>query len=243
MGQMFTLLPQYRVIYKNLIMENKIFQIQYSRILLLLLMGIMSFMKGQIVVDYASNSPLPRDYDKTGNYYLKDVNGYLNEFEGTWEYINGNEKFQIVLTKILKYNFNIPDLNRNLYRDGISFKYKKFINNSLVFESPSFNHPSFNTSDGKLLEGNIKDYGRLSRTLYFPQAMGGGVAIEGGFPFNASCKIELLPTSNHPSSGLAQPKIKFNLSLMGNNGEYNNPIYQGMPIFSVPNNIIMTKVP
>ena len=186
---------------------------------------------------------VPSNFDSTGQYYYKDVNDYLNQFEGIWEFINGTEKFQIVLTKIIKYHSVSPSINVDIFRDGISFKYKKFINNSLVFESPLFNYPSFNTVDGKLLEGNIYDYGRLSRTLYFPQAMGGGVAIEGGHPFIANCTIELLPTTNHPSSGLVNPKIKFSLRLRGNNGEYNNPAYDGMPVFSIPNDVIMTKVP
>ncbi|MCU7615617.1 hypothetical protein NZ698_00285 [Chryseobacterium sp. PBS4-4] len=201
-------------------------------------------MKGQIVVDYASNTPLPKDYDKTGNYYLKDVNNYLNNFTGTWEYVNGNEKFQIVLTKITKHHFNIPDMNRNVYRDGISFKYKKFINNTLVFESPTKDYPSFNSVDGKLLRGNTRDYGRVTVTVNYPQAIGGGVFIEGGAYFNADCRIELLPSVLTLNGGAEAPKIKFDLYLLGSRlGENQNPAYNGMPTFSIPNNVIMTKLP
>jgi len=39
------------------------------------------------------------------------------------------------------------------------------------------------------------------------------------------------------------PKIKFTLDIGETVGEYRNPAHNGMPTFSIPNDVIMTKVP
>ena len=33
------------------------------------------------------------------NYYMKDINNYLDQFEGTWKYINGNSEIELVFKK------------------------------------------------------------------------------------------------------------------------------------------------
>lgn len=229
-------LKKHLVNYKIKIMKNNIF------IKLILIAFIMSFYncKSQIVVDMTSDAPLPSNYNETGNYYLKDINNYLNSFLGTWEYVDGNKKFQIILTKATKFHFVIPSMNIDIYEDGIFYKYKQFVNNNLVFESPTENSPTFNTENGIKIEGMIRDYGRVTKTVYYPQALGGGIALEGGWYFPAECTIEKLITAiNEPE------KITFDIYLRESRGfgEYDNPIYNGLPTFSIPNNIIMTKVP
>lgn len=194
--------------------------------------------KGQIIVDMSSDVVLPSNYNETGQYYEKDVHNYLDNFVGTWEYVNGNEKFQIILTKIIKHHTNIPEIKLNFYEDGISLRYKKFVNNNLVFESPAINKPTFSTLNGQTLRGFMQDYSRLTTTVHYPQAAGGGVLKQGGEYFTPDCTIELQPLSlNSP------PKIKFTLDIGETVGEYRNPAYNGMPTFSVPNDVVMTKVP
>ena len=210
----------------------------------ILIIFLMSFLncKSQIVVDVTSDNPVPSNYKATGQYYIKDVHNYLLPFVGTWEYVSGNEKFQIVLTKITKYHVIDNDLNYDFYKDGISLQYKKFVNGNLTFESPYINEPTFRSEDGLELEGNLTDYGRVTQTVYKPQQMGGGVWKQGGEYFYPDCTIEQLPLSlNEPA------KIKFHLYFFEHSqmfaSPYDNPLYDGLPTFSIPNDIVMTKVP
>ncbi|KUJ54668.1 hypothetical protein AR686_16875 [Chryseobacterium aquaticum subsp. greenlandense] len=200
--------------------------------------------KSQTVIIRGQKNPnLPENFLSSGNYYYKDIYNYLDNFSGTWEYVNGNEKFQIILTKIVKYHLLDADLNYNIYEDGITFKYKKYLNNNLIYESPSNDYPSFTTENGSKLEGYINDYGRLTRTVYYPKGTGGGILKQGGEYFHPSCTIELLPAILTLNGGVEPRKIKFTLYIGETVGEYRNPAYSGMPTFSIPNDVVMTKVP
>lgn len=194
-----------------------------------------------ILIRGENNGSLPINFKNSGQYYYKDVNNYLDNFTGTWEYVNGNEKFQVILTKIVKYHFVDSDLKLNFYEDGIVLKYKKFTNGNLVFESPTVNEPSLTRSNGTILEGYMADYGRVTVDTKLPldHILKLGVLRQGGDYFHPSCTIERLPLNlSEP------PKIKFSLSLgQSIGGEYKNPAYNGLLTFSIPNNIIMTKVP
>jgi len=234
-------LKRYRVIFKKMKMKKFIYKIQFKLTIIFLLTNIIFVMKSQIVVDMTSDEVLPFNYNETGQYYEKDIHNYLDNFTGTWEYVNGNEKFQIILTKIVKYHFVDSDLKLNFYEDGIVLRYKKFTNGNLVFESPIKNKPTFSASDNTKLEGYMVDYGRVTVDAEWPlnNILNMGVLRQGGEYFHPSCTIERLPLNlSEP------PKIKFSLSLRQSiGGEYKNPAYNGLPTFSIPNNIIMTKVP
>lgn len=193
----------------------------------------------QIIINMSGdNITYPSGYLGTGEYYIKDVNNNLNNFVGTWEYVNGNEKFQIILTKVIKYHVVHPNINLNYYEDGLTLQYKKFNNNVLTFESIITNIPTLESSDGIDLKGHIIDYGRVTKTIYYPQIMGGGVRKQGGEYFHPNCIIEKLPYVKF------QPqKIKFNLYMQQSCcGETNNEIYNGLPTFSIPTNIEMVKI-
>lgn len=234
-----TVLAKHLVTYKINIMNNK-----YIKTFLIIVF-FMSFIncKGQIVIDlFSNNIPIPENYNQTGQYYEKDINNRLLPFVGTWEYVNGNEKFQIILTKITKYHFVMPNIDLNIYQDGIALQYKKFINGNLIFESPIAEKPTFTNIEGLVLKGNLTDYGRITVAVNKPQMFGGGIFHQGGEYFYPDCYIEQLPLSlNQP------PKIKFNLYLGEHSiifgDPYDNPIYAGQPFFSIPNNIVLTKLP
>jgi len=215
----------------------------YTKIVIMLnILLVTTMIKSQTVLVWGENNgPLPDDFLSSGQYYYKDVNNYLDSFTGTWEYINGNEKFQIILTKIIKYHNVSPNIKLNLYEDGIVLRYKKFTNGNLVFESPIKNKPTLSASDNLKLEGYMADYGRVTVDTKLPldHILKLGVLRQGGDYFHPSCTIERLPLNLSES-----PKIKFSLSLgQSIGGEYKNPAYNGLPTFSIPNNIIMTKVP
>ncbi|MDF2833376.1 MAG: hypothetical protein K0Q82_2482 [Chryseobacterium indoltheticum] len=209
-----------------------------------LLSNIAVIINAQTVVDISSSTPLPPDYNENGLYYEKDIHNYLDDFVGTWEYINGNEKFQITFTKIIKYHLYYPDIKINVYEDGIAFQYKKYKGNLLLYSSPVMSKPTLKTYHGTILEGIFIDYGRVTKEVRWPQYVGppmaGTVYRQGGEYFHPTCTIEKI------SSGTT-PKIKFHLYLRGMNAgfgsPYDNPIYTGQPRLSIPNDIILTKVP
>lgn len=234
-----TVITKLLVTYKIKIMKNFI-----KNILILISANISFTMNAQVIVDMSSDVVLPTNYNQTGQYYEKDVHNYLNRFVGTWEYINGNEKFQIILTKFVMYHNVTPIINLNFYEDGIGVQYKKFENGNLIFSSPIPNEPNFTTYNGINLEGNITDYGRVTvevnrPTFGFLEPL---TLHKGGEYFYPDCMIELQPLSlTEP------PKIKFSLYFSRETGGFgnphNNPAYNGQPLFSIPSNIIMTKVP
>ncbi|AYN00265.1 DUF6705 family protein [Chryseobacterium sp. 3008163] len=197
-----------------------------------------------IIVWGADNGNLPVNFMNSGAYYYKDIHNYLDNFVGTWEYINGNDKFQVTFTKIIKYHSIDNELHYNFYEDGIAFQYKKYKGSLLLYSSPILFEPTFKTADGIKLEGTFIDYGRITKEVKWPPYVGppmaGTIYKQGGEYFHPSCTIEKI------SSGTS-PKIKFHLYLRGVNAgfgsPYDNPIYAGQPRLSIPNDIILTKVP
>ena len=212
-------------------------------IILIFITNCTNITNAQIIVDISSNVKLPSNYDETGQYYLKDMHNYLDRFVGTWEYVNGNEKFEIILTKVVKYHYFSPNVNLNVYKDAIKLQYKKFVNGNLIYESPIPNTPWFITYDGINLKGAMLDYGRVTVEVKSPSFgfLEQWTIHKEGEYFRPNCKIEkILTTIGTPQ------KIKFNLTLRETahlGDPYNNPAYHGQPLFSVPNNIILTKVP
>ena len=192
----------------------------------------------QIIIDMSNeNSMSGTNYLHTGQYYIKDVNNNLNNFTGTWEYISGSNKFQIIMTKVIKYH-NIKTnvlLNLNYFEDGIIIQYKKYINNILTYQSSTLNYPTLKTKKGLILNGYMVDYGRLTKTTYSPYF--NEVSRQGGEPITPIVKIEKLLTLN------TQPKkIKFTMSMPEFITNYDYETYAGQPTFSIPNDVILTKV-
>jgi hypothetical protein len=210
---------------------------KHSILYTILLFSCNSF--AQIPIVWGDTSvDVPEDFNSTGNYYYKDIPNYLDNFVGTWEYVNGNEKFQIVLTKVIKYHQIESVLYLNFFEDGIVLQYKKYVNNLLTFTSPNYQDPNFRSMDGVSLMGSVTDYGRVTKTVYDYPLLGGGLLKQGGEYFYPRCIIEKLPKNKFEPY-----KIKFNLYLRQSMfGETNNEIYNGLPKFSIPQDIEMVKV-
>lgn len=188
---------------------------------------------GQTIIAYGDeNVTLPVNAMSTGQYYFKDVDQHLDNFVGTWQYVNSSEKFEVVCTKITNYHNVDPALNLNIYQDGITTQYRKYVNNVLVYQSPSQTVPELFSRDGVVLAGHTVDYGRTTKTIYFPHdpTM---VLQEGGGFIHPRTRLEIV--NDNPQ------QIKFSLSLTGTIN-YDVETYQGQPIFSIPNDVIMTKV-
>ncbi|MCX8525975.1 hypothetical protein OF897_18840 [Chryseobacterium formosus] len=212
------------------------------KLFLLIILNTFNCKSQTIIVRGENNGILPQGFKNTGQYYYKDIHNYLDNFTGTWEYVNGNEKFQIILAKIIKHHTNMPNIKLNFYEDGIAISYKKYVNGNLVYTSPVTNMPTLSTNDGEKLEGYMTDYGRVTVQVDWPTIANLGVRLEGGINFRPDCIIEKMPPLPK------QPeRIKFKLylkSITGHMGDaHNNPAYNGLPKFSIPNMVVMKKVP
>ncbi len=169
-------------------------------------------------------------YTKNGEYYLKDINNYLDNFVGTWTYVEGNKRFELILEKVLFYHFQTNFsgvINDDYYTDGIKISYKQYESNILVFESPAQSLLYLaETKDGILLTGSFTDFNRVS---YFA-CRGCQKAPVGHIITSLNFKISPF------NSNIASFKLgKYHL------GGYNYELYQGQPLFSVPNDVELTK--
>ena len=77
-------------------------------------------------------------------YYYKDFNNYLNSFEGTWLFTNGNTSFTVILQKKIMIEVSASSSNKIYYADAIIGEYK-YIENGIekinTLQNISNNHP------------------------------------------------------------------------------------------------------
>ncbi|NBL63848.1 hypothetical protein GV828_01395 [Flavobacterium sp. NST-5] len=179
----------------------------------LLLVFIYSCSNAQIVIDMAGD-PVNGE-TKNGQYYIKDINNFMLPYLGTWRYVNENKEFRITLTKVSQFHVFIADANINYYKDGLIIQYQEFENGQLIFSSPTETYAT----------GIIKEFGKLNMSFTDYQRN------EEIFPVD----LILIPNGN------GQYNLKFRLDKF----ERRNTYYQqhpNEPYFSVPNDIIMTKM-
>jgi hypothetical protein len=170
------------------------------------------FTVNPIIIDMAG-TPVVNE-TKNGTYYIKDINNYMLPYIGTWKYTYGNKEFRITITKVEMHHVYIPDRNIDYYTDGLRIKYQKYENGILIYDSPLRMNPT----------GVIKEFGKLGMSFTDYQRN------DESFPL----KLTLIPFGN-------QYQLKFWL----NKFERRNTYYQqhpNEPYFSVPNDIIMTKM-
>ena len=178
-------------------------------ILTIFFLGITN-LKSQNIVPYNS-SEINTRFFTNGDYY-KDTTGALDYYAGTWQYTNGNQKFQLILTKVIMYHRSSYNPYYSYYYDGVKVKYKLFTNNVLTFESSGefTEFPSLTLFENNLT-GTFQDHQR------------------GNFIAKASITKE------------GTTKIRFSLDNFEAVGQYHkdNP---NEPFYSVPNDVVMTKV-
>lgn len=176
-------------------------------------------LNAQTIINMADNN-MPINYTKNGTYYLKDINNYMLPFLGTWSYINGNKEFKITLSKVTKFHVIFSDYNINYYRDGILIQYQKYENGVLVYNSLTNDYPTGLIQEFGLLEMSFTDYQRNEET----------------FPLT----LTLLPLNVIGQT--PQYNLKFELDKFERRNTYYDQ-HPNEPYFSVPDGIIMTKVP
>jgi hypothetical protein len=154
-----------------------------------------------------------KDDTKNGTYYIKDVNDYMLPYIGTWKYIEGNKEFRISLTKVTKYHDT--KFGDDYYYDGMLIGYQKYENGQLIFNTPPDTYPACSIREFGKLRMTIKDYGR------------------NGCMFPVS--LDLISNGNN------QYNLKFKIDKFEQRNTYFEQ-HPNEPYFSVPNDIIMTKL-
>ena len=169
----------------------------------------------QIEVDMAGDRE--NEHYDNGQYYIKDINDYMLPYLGTWQYIDGSKEFRITLTKVTKYHDIYQDTYTNLdyYIDGLLIKYQKFDNGTLIYDSQTGTFPT----------GIIKEFGKLNMSFKDYQRNGEIFPVD----------LILIPNGN------GQYDLKFKLDHFERRNIYHD-LHPNEPFFSVPNDIIMTKM-
>lgn len=190
----------------------------------------------QIVIDMA-NEEYPDEYDKNGEYYIKDVGEFMNPYVGTWQYIDGDTEFRITIEKVEMYNVTIPEYYIDYYEDGLRINYQRYENGVLIFESPQNSTPT----------GLIEEFGNLSSTFTdYERFVENNILITSSYA-SFDTDFDLIPiSSNEYNLHFRMSKIEGLMAFEMENGERRGTYYvkpnPNAPYFSVPNDIIMTKM-
>ncbi len=89
-----------------------------KNILLILSCICINYTNAQTIIDFDDYA---NDLD-VQSYYMKDVNNYLNQFEGTWKYVNGNNEITLVFKK-KTFTYN-PNPNLTVMQDELVGEYR-----------------------------------------------------------------------------------------------------------------------
>ena len=184
--------------------------------------ALMTFLicKAQQIVDMSANENID-DLFQNGTYYIKDVNNYLDAFTGTWKYQYDTDKeFRLTLTKFEMFHELDDEFNYNYYTDGLNISYQLYENDVLTYQSPTDNGGG-SAEDSKNVFMMFLDYGRLEA------------------PFNLY--LSLVTELDSQGGQQQEPKLKFKLSKWEAQNPYHTQ-HPDEPYFSVPNDILMTKM-
>jgi hypothetical protein len=177
--------------------------------------------KAQQIIDMSANNNMDGKY-QNGTYYHKDVNNYLDAFTGTWKYeYDTNKEFRLTLTKVEMYHMMVEDFNYDYYIDGFSTSYQLYENGQLTYQSPTEEYARGTAKDANNVSMTFFDYGRL------------------GVPFNLY--LTLVTELGSQGGQQQDPKLKFELSKWEAQNPYHTQ-HPDEPYFSVPNDMLMTKM-
>ena len=173
-----------------------------------------STLLSQTIVDMAGERL--STYRKNGAYYIKDINNYMQPYLGTWTYTDGNNEFRITLTKVAMHHDTDTDYNIDYYIDGLRIQYKKYENGVVVYNSILRMNPT----------GIIKEFGKLNMSFTDYERN------------NESFPLDLILIS---TGTVNQYNLRFKLDKFERRNTYHSE-HPNEPYFSVPNDIIMTKL-
>ena len=173
-----------------------------------------NFLFSQTIIDMAGE-PVNGEMEN-GQYYIKDVNNFMLPYLGTWKYINGNKEFRITLTKVPMFHVVFSDYNTDYYKDGLLIQYQKYENGQLIYNSQIGTYPT----------GIIKEYGKLNMSFTDYERNGES------FPVDLTLFSEMNSNVEY---------LKFKIDKFERSNTYYDQ-HPNEPYFSVPNDIVMTKM-
>jgi len=183
-------------------------------LIFILLISTSSHLYSQTVVDMAGDRQ--SHHLKNGQYYVKDVNNFMQPYLGTWRYVDGNEEFRIILQKETKYRDVDTDYSIDYYIDGLKIQYQKFENGNLIYSSNIDSYPT----------GIIKEFGKVNMSFTDYERN------------NEIFPVDLILES----TGLNEfNKLKFILNRFERRNTYHDE-HPNEPYFSVPNDITMERM-
>lgn len=159
------------------------------------------------------------------NNYIKDTEGILNQFVGTWQWIQGNNTFQIILSKEEHWNGGNND---DYFTDVIVGGYKYIENGNLVIDKLAYT-TSF-TSD----ISTWSDFTPILGGVTYPQTNQLNLSVYDKIKGkSARTKITLQAGTN------GSTQAHWRLFDAETSNYHGSTKQQG---FSIPTNIILTKI-
>lgn len=158
------------------------------------------------------------------NNYIKDVDGVLIPFVGTWQWTQGNSSLTIKLVKVPR--FKAP--NDNYYKDQVLGGYKYIENGIIITDNLTFTTvwPD---------ETNVAGFAKMLGSISYPK-INELMLIFTDVIKNKSCMAELTMITNGGT-----PQLTWHLHDFQS---YRNPNLGPKPLgFSIPTDIILTKIP
>jgi hypothetical protein len=182
----------------------------------------------QSIVDICSGESF---YDLPSGSYIKDVDGQLDKFAGTWIWTNGNEEVTFKLQKVVHQYFS----EYGTYEDYMIGDYKYTKNNGSLIVVNSGAPPSQFILVDHLLPEFHPMYANCPESETIIDFIFTDIIVD-----NESCRaiFEFLPGSTTQIK-LTQ-KNREGMGIMINEGDPIPVINQG---FTIPNDIILTKQP
>jgi len=185
-------------------------------ILILLVQFNLTFAQDPVVIDMVTIHEVDNLYEN-GDYYIKDISGFMDDYVGTWSYVDGNTEFRITFEKVEMYHhyYEFTNSTTNYFTDGLYLSYQKIENGTIVFSSPEYGIPPFST---------ISEFGKLHTPLIDFERN------ESGFP--ADFNLQLIGS---------EYQMLIDINTYNRRNTYFDE-HPNEPFLSVPNNILMTKM-
>lgn len=130
-----------------------------KKLLLILICIFTKYTNAQTIIDF-DDSTLGLN---SQNYYQKDINNYLNQFEGTWKYINGNNEITLVFKK--KTFTDHPNPSMTVMQDELVGEYKYIKNGIEVLNTLQNINNNFTSSVGYNIYGSSRSRNNSGGTV------------------------------------------------------------------------------
>lgn len=120
-------------------------------ILLIFICIFTQYTNAQTIIDFDDYA---NDLD-VQSYYMKDINNYLNQFEGTWKYVNGNNEITLVFKK-KTFTYH-PNPSMTVIQDELVGEYKYIKNGVEVLNTLQNINANHNNSIKYNIQNSVRN--------------------------------------------------------------------------------------